>query len=115
MGWSSGSTLAEQIWDIVKDHIPLEDQPEVAAGICSEFENHDCDTLYEARLLHKTALIYPEYFVETYLKWVDFDYNKGYSYDLKSFREYLENLTEINLKHVSNRRLRRILKLWERR
>ncbi len=31
MGWSSGSSLAEEIWNLIKNYISLEDQPEVAA------------------------------------------------------------------------------------
>lgn len=51
MGWASGSVLADEIWSIVRPLIPTRKRKEVAASIVGLFEDHDCDTLYEAELL----------------------------------------------------------------
>lgn len=48
MGWSSGSDLAEQLWSIVSEHIPVDKRKAVAKRIIRAFENHDCDTMHEA-------------------------------------------------------------------
>lgn len=111
MGWAGGSSLAENIWDAIKDHLPKEVLAEVAASICLSFEAD----LYEAEDLYTTALKDAEYFVETYLRHETFDYERGFSYDLKSFQEYLEDFTNVDTSEYSNRMLRKILKVWEKR
>lgn len=50
MGWASGSSIAESVWDAVKKHIPKSDQKAVAERIVDIFENEDCDTMHETTL-----------------------------------------------------------------
>ncbi len=55
MGWASGSELAEDVWTIVRKHLPREKRKSAATRIVELFELHDCDTLYEARTLMEDA------------------------------------------------------------
>ena len=50
MGWASGSELAENLWAIVKKHIPKNKHKVVAEALIQEFENADCDTMHETSL-----------------------------------------------------------------
>lgn len=50
MGWGSGSEIADNIWDIIKRHIPEHSKVEVATEILDEFESRDCDTMQETQL-----------------------------------------------------------------
>lgn len=43
MGWSSGSYLAEETWDLVRKYVPEEKRMEVAHSILELFSNHDAD------------------------------------------------------------------------
>jgi hypothetical protein len=43
MGWASGSYLAEDVWKLVKDHVPDAEQRRVARAILQLFEEHDAD------------------------------------------------------------------------
>lgn len=43
MGWSSGSGLAEEVYDMVREFIPEERRPEVAGRIYDLFSNMDAD------------------------------------------------------------------------
>lgn len=56
MGWGSGSELAAQIWDKVEPLIPEDKRPGLAANICMDFMNEDCDTLHETGNLWSYAL-----------------------------------------------------------
>jgi len=47
MGWSSGSKICEEIWELIKYHIPDYRKTEVVEGLCDIFEEEDCDTLEE--------------------------------------------------------------------
>lgn len=52
MGWASGSELAEEVWLVVRRHIPEGDQRTLAAReIIDIFEGADCDTIDEAETL----------------------------------------------------------------
>lgn len=51
MGWASGSSLAESLWNRVRKYIPEKDREEVANLFVSEFRSFDCDTLDEAETL----------------------------------------------------------------
>ena len=55
MGWASGSQLAEDVWDIVRPVVPQKNRKELAIEIVRLFEDHDCDTLDEARTLMEDA------------------------------------------------------------
>ncbi len=43
MGWCSGSYLADDVWKIVKKHIPKSEQQKVAKKIVELFNEHDAD------------------------------------------------------------------------
>ena len=55
MGWASGSQLAYEIWDLVKDEIPEDKKQKIASGIIKAFEGMDCDTLGECEELCNAA------------------------------------------------------------
>jgi len=52
MGWSSGLSLAEEIWDIIKDEIPEDKKQKIANAIVCAFEGMDCDCLHGSDLYH---------------------------------------------------------------
>lgn len=43
MGWASGASLAEEVWQAVKDEIRPEELQERARKIISLFKDHDAD------------------------------------------------------------------------
>lgn len=43
MGWSSGSQLAEKLWDEIRKYIPAKDHKKLARKIYSEFCEDDAD------------------------------------------------------------------------
>lgn len=51
MGWSGGSILAEQIWDLVRPYISADDRKKIAKKMVKLFESEDCDTIYECEQL----------------------------------------------------------------
>lgn len=56
MGWSSGSEIAEEFWDLVKDYIPSSKQRKyVARKLIAIVEDFDCDTIEEATELCEAA------------------------------------------------------------
>lgn len=54
MGWSSGSELAEEVWDMFRGLI-RKDKKKYAKRLIELFENMDCDTIYECEQLCKDA------------------------------------------------------------
>lgn len=50
MGWASGSSIADSVWDAIKKYIPKDKKLEVAKDIVEIFENQDCDTMHETQL-----------------------------------------------------------------
>ena len=54
MGWASGSELAENLWEDIKEFIPKKQHKKVAKIFIKHFENMDCDTMYETTL-YETA------------------------------------------------------------
>ena len=55
MGWASGSEIAEELWDVVREYIPEDSRKSVASRVVSIFEDRDCDTIEEAELLYSDA------------------------------------------------------------
>lgn len=55
MGWSGGSEIASEVWDIVKEFIPKKKRKVIAKQIVNLFEDNDCDTMYEAEELMEAA------------------------------------------------------------
>ena len=47
MGWGSGSRLADDIWNIVEEYIPVEKKIRLCKEIIDVFEGMDCDTMCE--------------------------------------------------------------------
>lgn len=43
MGWSTGSYIAEQIWDTIKDTLPEDKKDSIAIKIFNVFEEYDAD------------------------------------------------------------------------
>lgn len=57
MGWASGSEIAVNIWDAVKQHLPEDEKSKVAIGIIRALEKNDWDTQDEARELMDCAFL----------------------------------------------------------
>lgn len=57
MGWSSGSQLAEDIWNEVSKYIPKVKKKKVARKIVNYFESMDCDTMEDCEQLMRDAKI----------------------------------------------------------
>lgn len=55
MGWSGGSVLAEDIWNIFRRYVPVKSRKRVARRLVDIFEMEDCDTMGEAERLMKDA------------------------------------------------------------
>lgn len=55
MGWASGSRLADDVWSLVRKHIPAKNRKGVAKKLVDMFEGEDCDTMDEAEQLMKDA------------------------------------------------------------
>jgi len=60
MGWASGSELAANVWDTVKDYIPEGSKYDVAKSLLRAFRGFDCDTLDEADELYEQVYRYDE-------------------------------------------------------
>ena len=45
MGWSSGSDLAGEIWDLVGRHVPADKKKAVLYDFILAFQHMDCDTM----------------------------------------------------------------------
>ena len=55
MGWASGSSLAEEVWDVTRPYVRDQDRKNVANAIIDAFENMDCDTMDECEQLMDDA------------------------------------------------------------
>jgi hypothetical protein len=55
MGWASGSALAVEVWELMRERIPKKYRQEIAERLVELFEDHDCDTMDECELLMKDA------------------------------------------------------------
>ncbi len=68
MGWASGSSLAEEVWDAVRKLVPAgRKKMQAARKIIEAFEHCDCDTIHECeRLCDDAGLKYDEETDETY-------------------------------------------------
>lgn len=55
MGWSSGSELAETLWNEVREYVPKNKRKEVANAFVDAFESYDCDTIDECEVLMDDA------------------------------------------------------------
>jgi hypothetical protein len=55
MGWSRGSEIAAEVWDLVKEFVPPKKRKSIAKQIVDLFEDNDCDTMYEAEDLMEAA------------------------------------------------------------
>lgn len=56
MTWLNGADLAEQVWDVIKQHVPQDKQKIVAKELIKIFESYGCDTMTQtemARLIYK--------------------------------------------------------------
>lgn len=58
MGWSSGASLVEDIWNVIKKDITKKKKAKIARKIGDLFEEYDCDNLREAEEFYELA--YPE-------------------------------------------------------
>lgn len=55
MGWCSGSELAQNVWELVREFIPAAERKRVAKNFIECFEDFDCDTMQEAEQLYTDA------------------------------------------------------------
>lgn len=55
MGWASGSSLAEDIWDLIKNDLKPKQRKIIASGLIDLFEDMDCDTIDECEELCRDA------------------------------------------------------------
>lgn len=55
MGWASGASMAERLWDELKPYLKKKDIQKVAKMIIEVFEDQDCDTMEEAHELWEDA------------------------------------------------------------
>jgi len=55
MGWASGSALAQDVWNLVREYVHIHDRSHVARQLIDLFENMDCDTIDEAEQLCQDA------------------------------------------------------------
>ena len=53
MGWSGGTSVAQGIWDAIKEYIPEEDRADVATEIVDILEDQDWDNLHEVEELYE--------------------------------------------------------------
>ena len=47
MGWCGGAQIAEDVWSLIRPHIPAEKRRTVAGKIVDIFEDEDADTHYD--------------------------------------------------------------------
>jgi hypothetical protein len=47
MGWASGSELAQNLWNDIKDFLDEKQKKIVKKAIIKNFEDNDCDTMCE--------------------------------------------------------------------
>lgn len=69
MGWCGGSGIAEDVWRLVREHIPFNDRQRIASEIIEIFEHEDADTMDEAETLmadSKEIPIVDDQFFDTY-------------------------------------------------
>lgn len=59
MGWCSGVSVAESVWDLFDEFIPADKKGFLALRLVDVFESYDCDCMEEAD------------FVQEYLKYED--------------------------------------------
>ena len=50
MGWCSGGSLADSLWQDIKNLIPKENHRKVAQAFIKRFEDEDCDVMEETVL-----------------------------------------------------------------
>ena len=55
MGWCGGAQIAEDVWSLIRPHIPIEKRQSIAGKIVDIFEDEDADTMYESEQLMKDA------------------------------------------------------------
>jgi len=66
MGWASGSSLAEEVWEAVRKLIPASRKKmQAARKIIEAFQDCDCDTIQDCeRLCDDAGLVYDEEYDE---------------------------------------------------
>lgn len=55
MGWCGGAAIANDVWAMVREYIPVARRREIARKIIDRFEDEDADTMDEAEQLMKDA------------------------------------------------------------
>lgn len=58
MGWASGSELAEDCWELVRQFVPENKKKAIARKFIKLFEQQDCDTMESGMTLCKDADVY---------------------------------------------------------
>lgn len=65
MGWSNGSQLLDEVFEVIKHYTNKTDREIIASQLIEIFENYDCDTIHESdhsEILRAYRALYPEYF-----------------------------------------------------
>jgi hypothetical protein len=75
MGWASGSYLAQDLWDEIREAIPEKKRKPIARKILSMFMNQDADDWDNKHNLFRDAGYFFKMDEETYEGW--FEDNKG--------------------------------------
>ena len=47
MGWCSGGELLNEVWSIIREHLPKEKKCELSLKLIDAFEDMDCDVIEE--------------------------------------------------------------------
>ena len=66
MGWAGGSAIAEDVWLLVRDYVPVTKRKAVALKVIDRFEDDDTDTMDEAETLTADAERYEDEFFDRY-------------------------------------------------
>jgi len=49
MGWTTGSEIAQDLWNAIKDELNDKQKKKIKEAIIEVFEDFDCDTMYEVQ------------------------------------------------------------------
>ena len=61
MGWASGSYIAQDVWNLVREYIPEDRRQTLAKNIFKIFKSEDADDWDSTSTLCKDADVYQDY------------------------------------------------------
>lgn len=101
MGWASATDIVDNVWNIVKEHIPEDQKVKVGLKIVSAFEAEDWDTQDESALVQELLDLDDNYF-----------YHFNYINEYHDKDGVIQALADLN---CSEERTTRLLQIWEQR